>query len=114
MVPNISRTNGLAFKEHIRYGYRCIVPYFPIREKARKARDNLYAWITCNLWTSLPKCVRNITGEKVDFFKKILDKALAFYPDVPRCSGSGICTTEMGANLTHYLTTIEIEILGMI
>ena len=89
LVPNISKTNGLAFKEHIRRGCRCIVPYFPIVGKARKARDNSYAWTACNLWNALPKCVRSITGKKVDFFKKKLDKALAFYPDVPRCGGSG-------------------------
>ena len=89
LVPNISKTKGLTFKKHIRYGYRCIVPYFPIRGKARRARDNSYAWTACNLWNSLPKCVRNITGEKVNFFKTKLDKVLAFYPDVPRCSSSG-------------------------
>ena len=89
LVPNISKTKGLTFKKHIRYGYRCIVPYFPIRGKARRARDNSYAWTACNLWNSLPKCVRNITGEKVNFFKTKLDKVLTFYPDVPRCSSSG-------------------------
>ena len=89
LIPNISTSNGLTFNEHIRYGCRCIVPFFPIRGKARKARDNSYAWTACNLWNSLPKCVRNITGEKVDFFKNKLDKDLAFYSDLPRCSGSG-------------------------
>ena len=89
LVPNISNTNGLAFKEHIRYGCKCIVPSFPIVGKARKARDNSYAWTASNLWNALPKCVRNITGKKVEFFKKKLDKALAFYPDVPRCGSSG-------------------------
>ena len=29
------------------------------------------------------------TGEKVNFFMTRLDRALAFYPDVTRCSGSG-------------------------
>ena len=36
---------------------------------------------------TLPKCVCIITGKKDEFFKK-LDKAQAFYPDVPRCGGS--------------------------
>ena len=89
LVPNISKTNGLAFKEHVRRGCRCVVPYFPIVGKARRARDNSYAWTACNLWNALPKCVRSITGKKVDFFKRKLDRALAFYPDVPRCGGSG-------------------------
>ena len=39
LVPNISSTNGLFFKDHIRYGCKCIVPYFPIRGKARKSID---------------------------------------------------------------------------
>ena len=66
-----------------------IVPYFPIRRKARKVRDNTYAWTACSLWNSLPKYVRSITEEKFDFVKNKLDKVLAFYPDVPCCSGSG-------------------------
>ena len=67
----------------IKYGYRCIVPYVPIRGKARKAGDNSYVWTACNLWNSLPMFVHNITGKKVEFFKNKLLKALAFYPDVP-------------------------------
>ena len=66
-----------------------IVPNISIRGKARKARDNSYAWTACNLWNSLPKCVHNITGKKVDFFRNKLDKVLAFYLDIPHCSGSG-------------------------
>ena len=38
------------------------------------------------LWNSLPRCVRDITGKDVMFFKNKLDKVLAYYPDVPRCS----------------------------
>ena len=68
---------------NIKYGYRCIVPYVPIRGKARKARDNSYVWTACNLWNSLPMFVHNITGKKVEFYKNKLLKALAFYPDVP-------------------------------
>ena len=37
----------------------------------------------------LPKCVRNISGEKVEVFKRNLDKILASYPDEPRCAMSG-------------------------
>ena len=31
----------------------------------------------------------DITGKDVMYFKNKLDKALAFYPEVPRCSESG-------------------------
>ena len=53
------------------------------------ARDGSFAWTACNLWNSLPRWVRDITGDDVMWFKNKLDKALAFYPDIPRCSESG-------------------------
>ena len=89
LVPNISKEYGLTFKTHGRHGCKCEVPTFPIRSRARKARDSSFAWTACNLWNSLPKCVRDITGKDVVYFKNKLDKVLAFYPDIPRCSRSG-------------------------
>ena len=89
LVPNISKEYGLTFKTHGRHGYKCEVPTFPIRSRARKARESSFAWTACNLWNSLPRCVRDITGKSVEYFKNKLDKVLAFYPDVPRCSRSG-------------------------
>ena len=89
LVPNVSSKYGLYFKIDGRRGCICKIPSFPPGGRARKARDNSLTWTACNLWNSLPKCVRNITGKKVEFFKKKLDKALAFYPDVPRCASSG-------------------------
>ena len=79
----------LTFKVHGRHGYKCDMPTFPIRGRARKARDNSFAWTACSLWNSLSKCVRDITGKDGNFFKKKLDKVLAFYLDVPRCTRSG-------------------------
>ena len=87
--PNISSKYGLTFNVHVRHGCRCDNPNFPTRGKARKARGCSFSWSTCNLWNSLPKCVRNISREDIKFFKNKLDKVLAFYPDVPRCSSSG-------------------------
>ena len=89
LVPNISNKYGLTFKIHGRHGYKCEMPTFPFGGRARKARDSSFAWTACNLWNSLPKCVRDITGKDVMYFKNKLDKVLAFYPDVPRCSESG-------------------------
>ena len=88
-VPNISSKNGLTFSMHVRRGCRCNMPTFPIRGKAKNARDRSFAWTACNLWNSLPRCVRDISGEKVEVFKRKLDKILAFYPDEPRCAKSG-------------------------
>ena len=89
LVPNISSTNALKFRNHGRHGCKCEVPNFPMRGRARKARDNSFALTACNLWNSLPVYVREISGKEVGYFKKKLDKALALYPDVPRCSDFG-------------------------
>ena len=48
----------------------------------------------------LSQCVRNITGEKVYFFKTRLDNVIAFYPGIALAVAPGTHTTEMGANLT--------------
>ena len=89
LVPNVSSEYGLSFRMNGRRGCVCEIPGFPPGSKGRKARDNSFAWTACNLWNSLPRWVRDTTGEDVMCFKNKLDKALAFYPDVPRCSESG-------------------------
>ena len=89
LVPNISKEHGLIFRTSGRRGCICDIPHFPPGGRARKARDSSFALTASDLWNSLPKCVRNITGKDVMFFKNKLDKALAFYPDIPRCSESG-------------------------
>ena len=65
------------------------MPTFPIRGKARNARDRSFAWTAFNLWNSLPRCVRAISGEEVKVFKRKLDKILAFYPYEPRFAKFG-------------------------
>ena len=57
-VPKISSKNGLTFSMHVRHGCRCNMTSFPIRGKARNARDRSFAWTAFNLWNSLPRCVR--------------------------------------------------------
>ena len=91
LVPNISNNHKhkLSFRRTKRRGCVCDLPDIRLRSRARKARDNSFAWTACNLWNSLPKCIRDIKGEDVMCFKNKLDKALALYPDVPRCSESG-------------------------
>ena len=85
LVPNISSKYGLTFNVHVRHGYKCDIPNFPIRGKARNVRDCSFAWTAGNLWNSLTKCVRDITGKDVVYFMNKLDKVLNFYPDIPRC-----------------------------
>ena len=89
LVPNVSNKHKLSFRMNKRRGCVCDIPSFRPGSRARRARDNSFAWTACNLWNSLPRCVRDIAGEDVMCFKNKLDKALALYPDVPRCSESG-------------------------
>ena len=42
---------------------------FPLRGRARKARVNSFDWTAFNLWNLLPRCVRDISGKDVWFFK---------------------------------------------
>ena len=88
-VPNILNRKGLTFSMNVRHECWCNMPAFSIRGKANNVRDCSFAWTECNLWNSLPRCVRDISGVKVDVFKRKLDKILAIYPDKPRCARSG-------------------------
>ena len=89
LVPNISKTHGLDFVNRGRRGRVCIVPNYPLRGKAIGVRERSFALTTCNLWNSLPRCIRDIKGRNLSYFKKKLDNVLSHYPDVPRCSTIG-------------------------
>ena len=89
MVPNISKTHGLKFVNSGRRGCRCVIPNYPIRGKAIRARENSFALTACNLWNSLPRSIRDIEGEDLPHFKGKLDRVLLHYPDVPRSATSG-------------------------
>merc|ERR1711942_493663 len=82
LVPNVSSKYGLFFDYESRHGCLCKIPKFPPGGKARKARDGSFAWTAYNLWNSLPRCVRNIAGRDVEFFKNKLD-SLGL---LPRCA----------------------------
>ena len=98
-VPNISKNNGLQFSMHGRRGFWCEIPNFPLHHnKAVRARDDSFTLTTCNLWNSLPKHIRSINGESVEYFKKKLDKTLQLYPDIPRCSSNGRFKDKHGRN----------------
>ena len=88
-VPNISKNHALKFTYHRRHGCRCEVPKYPLRGKSIRAREDSFALTACNIWNSLPRCIRDINGKDVAHFKRKLDKALSYYPDIPRCSLSG-------------------------
>ena len=99
LVPNISELHGLQFSFHERRGCRCGIPTFPLHHnKAVRARDDSFTLTACNLWNSLPKYIRNISGKSVECFKRKLDKVLEYYPDIPRCSASGRLKDKHGRN----------------
>ena len=108
LVPNISKTHGLKFTSNKRLGCRCEIPYYQIKGKAMKARENLFALTACRLWNSLPKRMRDINGKDLPHFKRKLDKVLSYYPDVPQCSHRGHAYDGDGhrSNLLrdHYLS----------
>ena len=83
LVPNISKTHGLDFVSRGRRGCVCTVPYYPLRGKAIGVRESSFALTTCNLWNSLPRCIRDINGRNLSYFKNKLDNVLSHYPDVP-------------------------------
>ena len=89
LVPNVSNKHKLSFRMNNRVCCVCDIPSIRPRSRVRRARDNSFTWTACNLWNLFPRCVRDIAGEDVMSFKNKLDKALALYPDVPRCSESG-------------------------
>ena len=69
----------------------CKLPTFPLyKNKAVKARDRSFSLTASQLWNSLPKHIRNISGASVDSFKRSLDFILKYYPDEPRCSANGL------------------------
>ena len=99
IVTNISDNYGLQFSYHGRHGCRCEIPTYPLHHnKAGKARDDSFALTACNLWNALPKYIRNISGKSINSFKSNLDKALKYYPDLPRCSSSGRFKDKHGRN----------------
>ncbi|CAL4091925.1 unnamed protein product, partial [Meganyctiphanes norvegica] len=85
---------------------KCEIVQYPLRGKANRAREESFALTASNLWNSLPKCIRNISGMDVQYFKRQLDKVLSFYPDVPRCSTSGhsydSCGRKSNSICDHY------------
>ena len=99
LTPNISQVYGLKFSNHGRHGCKCDIPAYPLyNNRAGKARDNSFALTASNLWNALPIQIRNISGMKVENFKRHLDKALRLYPDLPRCSSLGRFKDKHGRN----------------
>ena len=105
LVPNVTQSHGLYF-EYGRHGCECKLPRYLIRKGIKKARENSFALTARNLWNSLPRGIRDISGEDLKNFKRKLDRVLS-YPDIPRCSHCGHAYTGEGNRSNslhdHYL-----------
>ena len=110
LVPNISEDYGLQFFCSKRHGYRCKIPTYPLHHnKAGRARDDSFTLTACNLWNAMPKYVRNISGKSVDHFKRRLDGVLSSYPDIPRCSATGIIKDTHGRNSNSLVDIYKLK-----
>ena len=68
----------------------------------KKVKENSFALTAHNLWNSLPRGIRDISGEDLKNFKGKLDRVLSYYPDIPRCSHRGHAYTG-GGNRSNSL-----------
>jgi len=82
LVPNVTQSHGLYF-EYGRHGCECKLPRYHIRKGIKKTRENSFALTARNLWNSLPRRIRDISGEDLKNFKRKLDRVLSYYPDIP-------------------------------
>ena len=115
LVPNISEAHGLQFSFHKRHGCRCEIPTYPLHHnKAVRARDDSFTLTACNLWNSMPKYIRNISGKSVEYFKRKLDQILEYYPDIPRCSASGEMKDKHGRNSNSIYDLYKIKKVKML
>ena len=108
LAPNISYRNGLTFSMHIRHGCRCNMPTFPMRGRAKKARDRSFAW-TCG--THFPS-VSEIYQVKMLIFSK---GSWIKFKQFIRINPGALCLvtllTDMVADQIPCMTNIETELL---
>ena len=87
-VPNIGN-NRIVSQDHERRGRECVPPR--VKSSAdRQVQNLIYSSLPVHgqkLFNALPRSLRNITGCKVDTFKRELDKFLSTIPDEPRIRG---------------------------
>ena len=87
-VPNFDMT-PVSFQRHPRHGRECLVPRVSGTASSSIQRVH-YCFLPIkgpNIFNSLPRSVRNITGCNVETFKTGLDKYLTLVPDEPLIPG---------------------------
>ena len=99
-VPCINSLDGGAKVKsiwHIRRGRECQIPCIN-HHSPRNIQALKHATLPVRgqqLFNTLPRDIRNMTGCKVDMFKRRLDKYLSTIPDEPQVLGRGLCRMKM-------------------
>ena len=83
IVPNISDTDGIETKSHVRHGRKCIVPIVKRSLYAGAIEASLRVHGT-KLFNAMPRSIRNLTGCTKEEFKSKLDEVLWKVPDEPQ------------------------------
>ena len=95
LVPNCG-VEAVPDSEEDRRGRRCVIPSINTGARAavRTIREQSFQVHGPQLYNSLPKEIRNITGSSVGDFKAKLDDFLSLVPDEPKIGGlfPGACT----------------------
>ena len=106
-VPNI----GVASFDSLRNGRTCNIP--PLKRDAsqriQSLRESSLSVHGARLFNSLPRCLRDMSGQSIDVFKRNLDNFLRLIPDEPLIPGyTGMRSTDSNSLLDMQSITKNI------
>ena len=108
-VPNI----GVASFDSLRNGRTCNIP--PLKRDAsqriQSLRESSLSVHGARLFNSLPRCLRDMSGQSIDVFKRNLDNFLRLIPDEPLIPGyTGMRSTDSNSLLDMQSITKNIPL----
>ena len=103
-VPNVN--SKISSKPHVRLGRMCEIPTVK-NGKQSKIINASFPVHGQRLFNTLPKCLRDITGVKLDTFKRALDKYLKRVPDEPQLPGYTAYRRTSSNSLIHMTKFTE-------
>ncbi len=103
-VPNVN--SKISSKPHVRLGRMCEIPTVK-NGKQSKIINASFPVHGQRLFNTLPKCLRDITGVKLDTFKRALDKHLKRVPDEPQLPGYTAYRRTSSNSLIHMTKFTE-------
>ena len=85
LVPNVGVVGG----NSLRNGRTCIIPTIKrdATQKIQSLRESSLAVHGTRLFNCLPRCLRDMSGQSIDVFKRNLDNFLRLVPDEPLVPG---------------------------